>query len=104
MKVNKTRRQTASKRPGKNDPINKNRIGFCGGIDDKIDIERCLSCDLPEQECDGMCAPKRFLDNMPDGFREDVKAGMSSEMLCRKYKIGCERVRMTKNTILRHRG
>lgn len=95
MKINKLRIQTASKRPGKIAETKQNKnIGFLGGIDDPVDIERCLSCRL--ESCDGDCSPRRYVDNLPSGFSKDLKSGMSTSQLCKKYKIGSERVRMCK--------
>lgn len=94
MKINKFRIQTESKRPGKIESKKSKNVGFLGGIDDPVDVKRCLSCKL--ESCSGDCSPRRYVDNLPAGFAKDLKDGMSTNQLCKKYKIGSERVRMCK--------
>lgn len=90
MKVNKTRRQTASKRPG-----SKKLNSFAAekvqeGMDREEDILRCTTCTIAK--CDGNCPPIRYVADMPETFAEDVLQGMSNKKLREKYQASMRKI------------
>lgn len=91
MKVNKTRRQTASKRPGSKKLEHSEPEEILNGIDKEEDIFRCTTCTIAK--CDGNCPPIRYVADMPETFAEDVLQGMSNKKLREKYQTSMRKIK-----------
>lgn len=98
MKVNGTRRQTASVRPGRTSESRYQEAILKNNIDSEEDIQRCLSCTA--KYCDGNCQPKRTMEQIPAGFSLDVALELPVFRLAKKYSVSRKTAQRWKNYII----